>query len=631
MRSSTPELEAAWEKHGEAQAESWLIQTVSTEPLVVAASGVDQRGTIYAAYALADLIRAKADLSQLDRFHQPRVGLRFVSFGATTHGRREYRPELYWQTLNELPSFGYNGVIIYPGGGTPVGRRVSPISETETGELFIDAETAPQWQKLYDAIDRYGLDIMMTIPPAVPPGYSDKQIRDFYAGGTEPEGYLDALRTHFARYVELQKQACPQADYFMCNSTEGATFGRSARFFTRPSDRSSLDDYRSNNERVMQAYLDVLLENFPGEESKLMFWTHSFGLTSDGIASMRKVLFQYPEMTIIEDDFWNNNLWPHDLPAMAYLPPDLRAEISQRNPFALFQIATDGEYYGGGSLPNAYPGSHIRSANEALERNARLVIQRLDLHDRTPYGTACGTMEIVPLAASQQLWEPTPGEPEIWREWSESRFGKDAAPLVVEALQESHSVLIDGLSCNGIDLLGVGSEFAPRLWMRSENGLSRFHLFGRPGELFVKKEAGDVIYSEEYTAWQMKTRSIAIDEYRANQAKAQAAVDRGLEKIEQAKPLLRKEDYEMLAGIFTNGRHVLQATRLLGESAYAANLVLDNFDNVGDPQAQFEESAKRLEALIASEKLIAPMNRNLSQIIASYRKLVMEHPPTSAG
>jgi hypothetical protein len=603
--------------------DSYVIETVSASPLTVVASGVNGRGTLYAAYRVADLLKARADLGQLEIFTRPRVAERYVSFGATTHGRREYRPELYWKTLGELPRYGYNGVVIYPGGGTPIGRRASPVVETEDGGLALEPENTARWREWLGKVDAYGVGIMMTVPPVVPAGYERKAIRDYYAGGPEPEGYLKNLRGHFRRYLELLREGYPEVDRYLFNSTEGATFGRNERFFGHPApERYPVEAYLRNNEAVMRAYFEELTGFFGEDIDKVYFWTHSFGLTSDGIRRMREVLFAYPGVTIVEDDFWNNNLWPYELPAMAYLPEDLRRRVSAGpNPFALFQIATDGEYFGGGSLPNAWPGSHVRTAEEAVGRGARMVIQRLDLHDRTEYGTAFGTMEIVPLAASRRLWEPVAGTDEVWREWAERRFGREAAADVVAALKESRAVIVKGLSCNGIDLLGVGSEFNPRLWKRNESRYTRFHLFGRPGRLLVEKGEGEAVTSEEFTAYQMKTRTIAIGDFERDQGEAMGAVRRGLARVEKARPHLAAGDYEMLKGVFENGERVLTGVRLLGRAAYAANLVLENFDRVEDPRGMFREAIGEVEAYLKEGKLSEPMAKNVGEIVESYRAI----------
>lgn len=625
--NESTELQALWERHPTANADSYLIKTVSTEPLLVIASGIDPRGSLFAAYHLADLLRAKTDLFALDLVRSPRIGERYASFGATTHGRRNYDPDLHWKTLNELPSFGYNGIIIYPGGGTPIGRRTSPVAETKAGDLSLDPENTKKWKAWFSELENYHLDLMMTVPPVIPPGYANREIKDFYAGGPEPKGYIPALKSHFRHFLQLITEGYPEIDKYMFNSTEGATFGRNVRFFGHPDTRFTNENYLRNNEKVMAAYFDVLTEFFKSDLSRVYFWTHSFGLTSEGIAKVREVLFRYPEVTIIEDDFWNNNLWPFGLPVMAYLPEDLREQVFTKNPFALFQIAPEGEYFGGGSLPNTYPDSHIGSAKEAVERGARMVIHRLDLHDRTPYGTAFGTMELVPYAASKQLWEPTPSTREIWREWADSRFGREAAPWVIRALQESETVILKGLSCNGIDLLCVGSEFAPRLWARDGSGVTRFYLFGKPGRRLVSKGSDDVIFSGEYTAYQMETHSISIEEFHENQKQARAAVQRGLDQIERAKLYLAPADYEMLNDIFVNGKNVLKALRLLGEATYATNIILDNFDGVPDPRAAFGRAIAELEAYLAEEKLIPEMTENLARIIEGYKEVANSAGP----
>jgi hypothetical protein len=602
--------------------DSYLVETVSQSPLTIVATGANDRGMLYAAYLLADLLKAKADLTDLDLLYQPKVEKRYVSFGATTHGRKVYRPELYWQSLHELPRYGYNGVVLYPGGGTPIGRHASPIVEGNDGSLRLEPENTAKWQAWLSRIEPYGLETMMTVPPVVPPGYSKRQISDYYAGGSEPKDYRKNLQQQFRKYLELLTAQLPSVDMYMFNSTEGATFGNNVRFFGHPAPhRYSSDKYLANNAAVMRAYFDVLTEFFREDMDKVCFWTHSFGITSEGIVKMREVLLEYPEVTILEDDFWNNNLWPFDLPAMNYLPQELRQKVSQTNPFGLFQIGTDGEYYGGGSLPNADPTSRIRSANEAVERDARMVIQRLDLHARTSYGTAFGTMEIIPLAASKQLWSPTPAIKEIWRHWAERRFGKKAAPNVIEALQQSRTVLIEGLSGDGIDLLAVGQNFTPRLWKRDGSGLTRFYLFGKPNKPLLDKTEGETVLSPEYTIYQMNSHSIPIETFRQNQERARQAVEKGLGLIEQAKPHLTGADYTMLREVFLNGRHVLKAVRLLGEAAYATNIVLDNFDNVEQPQEFFETSIDRLEAYLNERSLDAEMTQNLQEIVDSYKQV----------
>lgn len=131
------ELKSQWQKHPYAKEDSYLLHTSSKQPLTVMASGINKRGVLYAAYQLADLLKAEADISMLNTFFEPKIEQRYVSFGATTHGRRYYRPALYYQTLKELPRYGYNGVLIYPGGATPIGRQSSPVPKKSLANCIV--------------------------------------------------------------------------------------------------------------------------------------------------------------------------------------------------------------------------------------------------------------------------------------------------------------------------------------------------------------------------------------------------------------------------------------------------------------------------------------------------------------
>lgn len=599
--------------------DSWVLKTLPGKPVTVLCLGQNNRGMLYAAYQLADLLSSGQDIENLNQFFEPRISQRYVSFGATLYGRQTYQPAQYQRTLEELPRYGYNGVLIYPGGGTPIGRQASPVLETPEGRLYMDEKNTRRWNSWFDDLKRYDHDIIMTIPPVIPMGYTHEQVQRFYQGGPEPAGFTDSLKGHFKQFLTLLTQAYPEIDSYMFNSTEGATFGRNERFFGAPGAQFSGKKYLANNAKVMTAYFDVLSDFFKGRLDQVSFWTHSFGLTSEGIVTMREILFNYPEITIIEDDYWNNNLWPHDLPSMNYLPEDLRANIHIKNPFGLFQIATDGEYYGGGSVPNAYAGSHIRSAADALDRKAKLVIQRLDLHDRTPYGTLFGTMEVVPMISSAQFWSPTLPENSIWSKWADRRFGHTAAPYVINALKTSKTIIEKGLSANGADLLAVGSEFNPRSWKMGTE-VKHFDLFGRPGQLIVQKTAKDVIKSTEYTKYQMKTRSIAIGDYLKNMKEAQHAIAFGISEIEKAKSYLDKNDYEMLSETFGNGKNVITGLTLLGKLAYAANIVKDNYDKVKHPADQFSAATREMEEFIDSKLLIPSMNDNLREILNDYQQ-----------
>ena len=159
----SPELQHHWQNHSSAKEDSYLIYSISKEPLVVIASGVDIRGTLYAAYHLADLLKTDVDISNLKLFFQPKVSKRYASVSAITHGGRYYRPSLFYKSLKELPRYGYNGVVITPGRKSPIDQYSSPVSETEEGEFYSDIYNTIEWENFFNEIKKYQLDIMIGI------------------------------------------------------------------------------------------------------------------------------------------------------------------------------------------------------------------------------------------------------------------------------------------------------------------------------------------------------------------------------------------------------------------------------------------------------------------------------------
>jgi len=92
---------------------------------------------------------------------------------------------------------------------------------------------------------------------------------------------------------------------------------------------------------------------------------------------------------------------------------------------------------------------------------------------------------------------------------------------------------------------------------------------------------------------------------------------------------LNEEDNEEFANILRDSALVLGVLRLLGEAAYAANLMIDNFDGVGNPRVTLKVALKELEihnntVIRKSGESIfnAPIYANVKDIAASYRELL---------
>ncbi|MCL2159891.1 MAG: hypothetical protein FWH48_10825, partial [Oscillospiraceae bacterium] len=79
--------------------------------------------------------------------------------------------------------------------------------------------------------------------------------------------------------------------------------------------------------------------------------------------------------------------------------------------------------------------------------------------------------------------------------------------------------------------------------------------------------------------------------------------------LEGAKSLLAKKDYKILADPFEDAVIVLGMLRRLGEAAYAANLVMDNFDCEPDPKGLLKKNIGEL--LDYNEEVINPRGSDL--------------------
>ncbi|MCL2646367.1 MAG: hypothetical protein FWD61_05085 [Phycisphaerales bacterium] len=618
--------------------DSFAVVTLRDQPLIVAATGNGPRGMLYAAYRLADMLKVQDSLKGLRVVKTPLVPERVALVTPTVLGGEEYKPGLFYRTMRELPRYGYTAVQIIAGGqcGTPVARNAHPILIDASDNLTVNRFQVIEWRKFFAEMSEYGLDVFAEAPPLIPHGFDEAAVEAFYRGGPEPKGFLPAVAVLFEKYLTTLLDTFPEIKGVVTSSTEGSEYGRYKRYFNISEnfsgsnvsrDPKALSAQYETNEKILRVYLDVMQRVCRERGVKAGFWSHIYGITSDGMSVMRRVVYDYPYITCIEDDYWNNNLWIYDLPVMNYLSDAAKQEAVKHN-FGMSQWVTDAEYYGGASLPNAYPDPIVFSAKEAARLGARVMQQRLNLHDRTPYGTLFNMAEIIPFASSRQLWSGAEDIDALWDEWAVRRFGREAAGNVVKALKNSKAIIFDGLQINGSHLM-MHSAIEPFHWA-PVNGAA-FKLFGKPGVRLINKKPGDVIHSGEQYLYQMKTTPISISDYRKNNAFALQKVNESRELLRAVESKLNAEDYRMLMDAFDDGVIVLGMLLRLGEAAYAANLVLDNFDGESDPKAllrrRLSELAEYREKVIlprGSDLMNPPLYESLGKIMDSYKTLVVQ-------
>jgi len=596
-----PELDDAWGEERPASGDAHLLKSLGGQPPVVAVSGIGPRGTMYAAYRLANRLAAdggedeRAALAGLDVRRVPRVERRLAFLSAGSHGGEFFRPMLFRRSLRELPRYGFNGVLLIPSAyhGTAAGRGPLPL-ETLDGRVVPRVPQIDEWGAALDEIKRYGHEIVICWPAYVPPGYSVDDARAHLAGKKRLPGYEEAAVRYQRALLAAVFDELPQIDGVVFHSLEtigpaDGDYGRAAAIFPLANPEIGT--------RLFRAYLGAIDEVCHERGKRLAFWTHVCGIRGRNVRLLRQVLFDYPRVTVVEDHYWPNAGWP-TLPVMGYLPEDLRPTIHTRNPFGMFLITTDGEYYGGGSLPTAYPDPHFEAAREAVRREAELVLIRMGQQDRTRQGLLFHFGEIVPLSASVALWEPCPPLDELWDEWARRRYGARAAPAVVRALKQCETILTQGFTYQGMPLLSH-SGVPSYTWRPSDSPHSRFGLFRAPSAPVTGVTNYDELGQADYIPFQVKARSAPIGEFRARQQAALEAADEASRSIEAVRSELRPEDYAHLRRAFEDARWVLGALSRLGEAAHATILLRggggDNADRAA-LRTQFEDAVKDLES-----------------------------------
>ena len=159
-------------------------------------------------------------------------------------------------------------------------------------------------------------------------------------------------------------------------------------------------------------------------------------------------------------------------------------------------------------------------------------------------------------------------------------------------------------------------------------------MFRKPGIPLVDKTEDDEIFSGEYAAWQCRSQSMPIADIRNDQRDAMGLIENGLEAIELAKPHLKADDYEYLHEIYDNAQVILEAVMRCCEAAYATQIMLDNYDNVNDPQGAFNDALKELEkyadealarkgdSFLAARNGEPALHAALREIADGYREMV---------
>jgi hypothetical protein len=565
------------------EGDAYCCKAIPGDGLVVCLAGGHDRGILYAAGEFCRAIDLGKDLSGLDIVKKPLVPVRMAYMCASTRQGEYFRPGLFDEAVEKLALLGGNGVFVIPEKeyGTSAGMDDLPF-RVHDGKVVPVEPRLREWQYMFGKIKSYGHFIYVLVSAWIPPEFEKEEVRDYYDGKADIPDYEAQAAQTMTQMLSAMFEHLPQIDGVVLHSLERSVlWGRAVSVFpAQDLDRAG---------RVMETYLGSVRDCCRSYQKTPCFWPHAFGVDGRQLLKLRRILAQYPDIVNLEDSHWNNSGWPF-LPIMGYLPDELRESIHLQNRFGLFTTSTDGEYYGTGRLPTLFPRQLYDASREAVNRQAEMMIVRLNRHDSTSLGTLNNICGVNVEASLRALWTPTPDLMEIWDEWSRLRFG-EAGVSVARALQKGRDILLKGITYQGVPLMWGDTVPAPH-WTP---GRVNFRMFSKPGVPLLNKDYED-LQGTDFQIWQTNPRSLPIEEFRSAQNEALEAVAEGRKLIEKEEHNLTEEDYAYLTDIYDNAEYVLKAIRLVGEAAHAMNLAADNYDSHPDPVGLAQERIHQLES-----------------------------------
>ncbi|MDP7023787.1 MAG: hypothetical protein QGH42_06040 [Kiritimatiellia bacterium] len=569
--------------------DAWAVTVSGDRPAQVAIDALSDRAQLYALYHIAECLAAGEPCAEWAISRRPRVPKRYAWPSAGNAWSPVFRPDQFKQVLEELPGLGINGVLITftPTHGTHYGRETIPFTLTEDG-VEVDHHKLAAFRNLMDELRSYGLDIHLFHQAFTPPPFTAELVREYYDGKRELPAFEEAVEKSSRELAEAIFTHLPQVDGLLHHSIECDWFwGNAVSIFP------SADDKAAGS--AFEAYLRGMGQACTAHGKDLMYWTHVSMISARQLRLQRDLLANFPEVMVVEDHSYPNNLWAF-APVMGHLAPDLKASVVKGR-FGLAIDTVDGEYYGAGALPTAYPDPHIRCGQAAAELGAEMSFVRMNEQSLTPLGSLEDINAIHAIATTEQWWEnPRPTE-QLWQEWCERRFGVESASKIVSVLKKSSVFITKGVSAGHMPLIDH-SGLATYGWQPGNTDRA-WGLFAKPGELLVDKPY-DALVGAEIRAWQVKARGVALDDFLRDSTEAEAAMREALREIAEVQNSLKPEDTAYLTRCFEDAIVMIEAVRETARAARAnavflADRAAANRNALTDACDAMEACADRIE------------------------------------
>ncbi len=545
------------------EADAWEVRVSDREPWMINIKGCSERAELYALYHIAKCLEKGLPPSEWTMNRCPLVPHRYAWITAGNVWREVYRPDLFNKDIVELPEMGFNGVMLTltPTHCTSIGRQTIPFKLTDDG-VAVDRFKLPAFLNMFNWLKSYGLEISILHQAFIPPSFTREEVREYYKGQRILHGFEDAVEKSSFDMAAAIFTHLPQVDSLLHHSLECEWMW---------GDAVSIFPYKNAEiaERSFEAYLNGLSRACREFDKDLLFWTHISPVPARDIKLMHKILARYPEVVLVESHFLPDNQWPF-APLMGHLTEDMKADMVKRR-IGLSIHTTDGEYYGAGALPTAYPEPHSKAAKEAVKNKAEYTFIRLNEQSLTPLGTLEDINTIHVLAASEQWWDPACSIEQLWTEWCNERFGKDASSAVISALKKSKIIITRGLGAAGLPLIDH-SGLLGHLW-KPETGPC-WRLFDIPGELLTDKSYDELSNEWDFRTWIINARGIELKDFLKESKKAEEAAHNALKEIDSVRNCLKAEDFKYLTQCYEDVLVMIEAVRLTATAARALSVYL---------------------------------------------------------
>jgi hypothetical protein len=531
--------------------DAWTLSVSDDSPRTISIKAKTGRAQLFAIYHIARCLELGTPFADWAASRKPRIAKRYAWISAGNNSSPVLRTDWFDDGVTELPAMGFNGILLNCNNtqGTSIGRQTIPLKLTMKG-VVVDRYKLPPFLKLFDKLKSYGLDISLYHQAYVPPGFNPDDVRACYAGKRRLPGLLKAIRENSYRMASAVFTNMPQVDSLFHHSVECPWMWEGGiSIFPAKNEKAA--------ERAFDAYLAGLTKACKEHGKDLMFWTHVSAVPARQIRLIHEVLARHPSVIVIEDHAWPNSTWAFT-PIMGHVEEKVLMKTTAGR-WGMTIVTTDGEFYGAGALPTAFPEPHVRSARTMVKRGAECGIVRVNPQAMTPLSTLEDCNGINVIATAEEWWaSPRPLERQ-WHDWCASRFGKAAAPAVVAALKQSETIVVKGLSASGLSLLDH-SALAVHAW-DPEGRRLKPKLFDDPGKLLLNKTYEQLENGIEFSAWLVKARGMTLEAFLKDNDQAQAAARDALEKIESVRRHLAPEDYAYLTRCFGDAVVMMEVLR----------------------------------------------------------------------